>query len=206
MIKEISRTAVDRYLKVVRMPVDAVLGSREGERAKSLGLRVDRADAAARAAAGTALRDDSLKADAERRREAADERERALRLQGVATDHAESAERKEKEAKQEAEERRRKAARESERKKQQAKKRRSGAKKEAEKKATERKTTAKKRATQKKQASAERSKGPRLEELEQKEAALEEKEAAVNAADESKRLAEAAGTAKAARKGEDGNA
>ena len=58
MLKNISRTAVDRYLKVVRTPVDAVLGGRESERTKALGLKLDRADAAARNVAGTALRDD----------------------------------------------------------------------------------------------------------------------------------------------------
>jgi hypothetical protein len=202
MLKDISRTAVDRYLKVVRTPFDALLGDREGDRSKSLGLRIDRADAAVRAAAGTALRDPELRDDARRRRDAADERERALRLRGVATEHAERADREAEAVEREADERRRKAARESERKKQQAEKRRTSEKKQARKKAAEKKSTARKRATAKKREASENAKPERLAGVRERAAALAEKEAAVNAADESKRLEEAAATAKAERKSE----
>src|SRR4029079_16713413 len=66
MIKEVSRTAVDRYLKVVRFPVDAVLNSSGSERSEALGLKVDRVDAVARRAAASALRDGVLEEDAQR--------------------------------------------------------------------------------------------------------------------------------------------
>ena len=135
MLKNISRTAVDRYLKVVRTPVDVVLSRRESERTKALGLKLDRADAAARNAAGTALRDETLKDDARARRKAADERERALRLRGVATEHVEAADAKAAEAEEEAEKKRKDAAKAAERKKQQAKKRREAAKEKAAKQA-----------------------------------------------------------------------
>jgi hypothetical protein len=108
MLKDISRTAVDRYLKVVRTPVDAVL-KRGGDRTDALALKVDRADAAARSAAGTAIRDEALKDDARRRRRAADERARAMRLRGVAEEHKEQAEETTTEAREEAERKRKQA-------------------------------------------------------------------------------------------------
>ncbi len=200
MLKKISRTAVDGYLKVVRTPADAVLSRAKSERSKALGLKVDRADATARSVAGTALRDVTLKDDARKRRAAADERERALRLRGVAEEHLTHAAEQEREAEAAAEKRRREAALEAERKKQQAKRRKEGAKKSAAKKSAERKGSAKQRATETKAEAAKQAKREKLAQLESKEAALAEKEAAVNATDEAKRLADAAAEAKAKRK------
>ena len=200
MLKNISRTAVDRYLKVVRTPVDAVLSRSESERTKALGLKLDRADAAARNAAGSALRDETLKDDARARREAADERERALRLRGVATEHVETADAKADDAEQEAERKRRDAAKAAERKKQQAKKRREAAKEKAAKQAAERKRSAAKEASEAKADAAKQGKREKLAQLEAKEAALAKKEEALTAAAESKRLEDAAAEAKSARK------
>src|SRR4051812_11334453 len=69
------RNAVDGYLKLVRLPIDAAvrfgLGNSE---------TVDRADAGIRALAGRIIGDQELIRDAERRRAAVDERERAALL------------------------------------------------------------------------------------------------------------------------------
>lgn len=200
MLKDISRTAVDGYLKVVRKPVDAVLSRGKSDRSKALSVKLDRVDAAARSAAGTALRNPDLKDDAQRRREAAGERERAQRLRGVATEHAEKAEAQSAAVQEEAEQRRRKAAEQTERRKQQAQKRKAAARKKAAEASSERKQSAKKAAAETKAESAKQTKREQLAQLEAKEAALEKKEAAVNSAAESRRLAEAASEAKAKRK------
>src|SRR3954454_7087782 len=81
-LRAIPRTAVDRYLKAARWPLDtglALLG-RDGATTSA----IDRIDAACRAAAATALGDQELREDARRRREGADERDRAARLHSEA--------------------------------------------------------------------------------------------------------------------------
>src|SRR3989442_1775457 len=77
-VRWIPRTAVDGYVRLARRPLDAALGLVDRNGAGT--IAVDRVDATVRAIAGAALRDDRLREDATRRREAANERERALRL------------------------------------------------------------------------------------------------------------------------------
>ena len=80
-IQTLPRTLVAGAIKVVRLPADLALAyTGDGAFATSAGVAVDRVDAAVRGAAGTVLRDDQLRRDADRRREAAGERARALRL------------------------------------------------------------------------------------------------------------------------------
>ena len=77
-LKNIPRTVVGGYLKVARAPVDAAL--KLAGRGKQGEVVVDRAEAAARDVAGTALGDEELRRDAARRRTAADTREEAIEL------------------------------------------------------------------------------------------------------------------------------
>ena len=189
MIKDISRAAVDGYLKVVRKPIDAVISRGSTERASALGVKVDRADAAARGIAGSALRDPSLQEDARHRRAAADERENALRLRSVAEQRSETAQLQAEEAEQQAES-----------KKKQAEQRKKAKKQTAAQRSSTRKQSAQKTAAAKKAEADKQAKRDKLAQLEAKEKALEEKEEAVNAAAESRRLADAAGAAKAERK------
>ncbi len=178
MIKDISRTAVDGYLKVVRTPIDAVIARTDGERADSLGVKVDRADAAARGIAGAALRDETLQEDARRRRAAADERLNAIRLRSVAEQRSEAAEIRTEEAEEEAEQRRRQAAEQAESQKKQAAQREKAKKQAAAKRASTRKKTAQKTAAEKKAEADKKAKRDKLAQLETKEAALEKKEKA----------------------------
>src|SRR5687768_11296672 len=85
--RTIPRAAVDVYLRVARLPVDTAVGLLPGDDQgirPAAQLTVDRADATLRDLAGLVLADRELRADAARRRIAADERERALRLRAEA--------------------------------------------------------------------------------------------------------------------------
>ena len=63
-LKDIPRTVVGGYLKVARAPIDATLKlAGHGKRGEAV---VDRADAAARDLAGTALGDEELRREAAR--------------------------------------------------------------------------------------------------------------------------------------------
>ncbi|MGN6169099.1 MAG: hypothetical protein ACTHQQ_13155, partial [Solirubrobacteraceae bacterium] len=93
-VRLIPRTAVQGYLKLVRTPLDTAIGLLPGNgtgRKPGAQLAVDRADASVRSMAGTLLRDPVLRADGERRRQAAHERERGLRLRDRADETAEEA-------------------------------------------------------------------------------------------------------------------
>src|SRR5947209_9468480 len=93
-VQVIPRTALKGYLRLVRTPVDAAIGllPGNGNGAKPTAeLAVDRADAAVRSVAGTLLRDPALREDGERRRQAARERERGLRLRSQAEETAQQA-------------------------------------------------------------------------------------------------------------------
>ena len=107
-VRDIPSTAVDGYLKLVRLPLDGAIhllpgnGTGPGPAAK---LALDRADAGVRAIIAGILGDAALREDARRRRAAADEREHALKLHEEAEDVAETADAR-------LEERRRRATRE----------------------------------------------------------------------------------------------
>ena len=71
-VQTIPRTALDGYLKLLRVPANAVVGAL-GARSKNggtaaAGLVLDRADAAVRDAVGRVLNDPQLQDDARRRR------------------------------------------------------------------------------------------------------------------------------------------
>src|SRR5258706_4004552 len=81
-VRDVRRAAIDRWLRVARLPFDTVarLLPADGGPRSAATLVIDRADATVRAAVGGILHDDDLRADAFRRRAAADERERAMEL------------------------------------------------------------------------------------------------------------------------------
>ena len=73
-LKTIPKATVNGAIKLARLPADTVLRAAPESVASSAGLAVDRADAAVRSAAGTALRDEKLRAEAKRLRQAVAER------------------------------------------------------------------------------------------------------------------------------------
>lgn len=200
-LKAIPRTAVDRSLKLARVPADTLLGI-AGLRADvgAAKLGVDRVDATLRATAATVLGDRDLQQDADRRREAADERERAARLRSEAQSRSETARDRAEAREEQAADRREQAAEQAGKKRQSAEKRSQAVKGQATKAAKQRKSAAEKKAAQEKQAVQEQAKRGRLDQLETKEEALGEKEAALTARDEAERLGDAAAAAKAERK------
>jgi hypothetical protein len=76
------RRAVDRSLRILRMPIDMTVGvlDREGNKASAFTLGLDRADATVRRFAGRILHDEPLQRDAQERGLAIKEREKALQL------------------------------------------------------------------------------------------------------------------------------
>src|SRR5688500_900325 len=122
MTTSIPSKAVDGILKVVRFPADRLLHlAPETGVTTSVGLAIDHADAAIRGAAGAVLRDPDFSQDAEQRREAADERQRALRLRTKAEERVDSAETRVEKKQAEAEARRKEADEKAEQKRQKAK-------------------------------------------------------------------------------------
>ena len=83
------RRAVDRSLRVLRLPIDMTVGAldREGNKASAVTLGLDRADATVRRFAGRILHDETLQRDAQERGQAIEERERALHLRTEAALH-----------------------------------------------------------------------------------------------------------------------
>ena len=198
-LRTATRLGVDASVRAARLPFD--LGTRfVGGPESALALAVDRADARARALAGFILGDADLQDDAARRHAATDERVRALSLREQAERTSEHADQRvaggerplragvprrtssARARKAQAEERRR--SREAEATQAADRGRRS----------TEAAKAAKQRTVQARTDEA------RLDALEEKAEALEQEEEALVASDEAKRLARAAGTAKARRK------
>jgi hypothetical protein len=92
--RNFTSNTIDGYLKLVRKPIDLAIGLLPDRRIGSgaaARLAVDRVDASIRAAAGAALKDQSLSDDARRRRAAATERSRAVELRRQAEENAQQA-------------------------------------------------------------------------------------------------------------------
>lgn len=204
-LQTISRTAVDRYLKLLRLPADAVAGvlsprsSRDGE-TTPVELTLDRVEAAVRGAFGRALHDPELQDEARRQRVAADERERALALRREAELESRRADEKFAARTDTAEQRRIDAARQAEEKKQRARERRT--------QTAARLTEVEGRGRKAVQAHKEQTEGQieerarrsRLEQLNQEAETLGEEEEALTARSEAQRLRRAASETKAERK------
>ena len=202
-VRDVRRAAIDRWLRVARLPFDTVahfLPADPGPRNAAM-LAIDRADATVRAAVGGLLHDNDLRDDAFRRRAAADERERALELRGEAEERQriadaelaqelEGAARLREDADREAQERRRRV--DEERAEQQRRARETAV---AQERAVEQ-ARADRLAVADKKAKRER-----LEVLDEQADALDREVDALTATDEAQRLRDAASAAKAARKG-----
>jgi hypothetical protein len=81
--RRFTSNTIDGYLRLMRRPIDVVVGLLPDGRVRSAAaarLAVDRVDASIRAVAGAALKDESLRDDARRRRATASERSRAVEL------------------------------------------------------------------------------------------------------------------------------
>jgi hypothetical protein len=187
-LTSLPRAAVGGYIKAVRWPIDRALRLRGGDGDGK--LAVDRAEAAARDVAATALGDQELKAEAGARFDAAERRERAQDLEAQARREAAEAEQRRNAAQQEARERKRLADRERQQRK------RAAARAERDRKAAAEEVVARAH-----EGIDEQAKRDRLEQLDQEAAAQTEREQALTARDEARRLATATADAKAARKG-----
>lgn len=202
-MRTIPRSAVGGALKLARLPLDVAISllPRNGDGARpAASIAVDRWEATLREVAGYALADDELREDAIRRRAAADERARALRLREAAErrrgeaderidDRVETAEQQRAAAEERAERRRRRAEREA------AERKRAAARTETRRKAAAREARAKVD-----EAIEEQADEARLEQLEAEAKALEEREVALTAEAEAQRLQDAATKKKAARR------
>jgi dTMP kinase len=201
-LRSIPRAAVGGSIKVARLPLDLTAAViRRGTGRSGADIVVDRAEAAARGAAGTVLGDEQLKRDASRRSLAADERERADAMEAAAGAQAEVADQERRQREQAAERRRAQAAERARAKKQQAAEEREQKEKRAADAEKRRKEASERAAAQREEAIDAKAKRDRLEALETEKVALKEREEALTAADEAERLADAATRAKAKRKG-----
>jgi colicin import membrane protein len=201
MISSIPGKAVDGALRLARFPADRLLKvAPETAATATVGLAIDRAEAAVRGAAGSVLRDHGLRDDAELRRAAADERKHAMRLRTKAHERIETAETRTDEKQAESVARRKQADERAEQKRAQAADQRERLKKQAATTATKRKQAAHAKAEKAEENAEKRGRIDRLEQLEKKSDALEVKEAAIRAADEAQRIEEATTVAKEKRR------
>ena len=203
-VQTVPRTALDSYLKLLRVPTNLVLKAlsprnRNGE-TTGAELAVDRAEAAVRDAVGRAFNDPELQADARRRRTAADERERALKLRAAAEHQSEQAD-ETLGARQEAAEARRQAAADRERKQKQRSEARGAAESRQLAQAEERKRAAvRAQANQAEKTIEDQARKDRLEQLDAEARTLQEEEEALTARNEAQRLRRAAAETKTQRK------
>jgi hypothetical protein len=201
-VLSIPRTAVDRSLRVLRLPVDTTISvlHRQGERDSSVSLMVDRADAAVRGLAGRVLRDDRLQQDAKARGIAVDERLRALELRTEAELREQRADEEFDDELDTAEDRRAEAAQRAD-----EERARIEAEQQAERRQIAEQTERRKAASRKAAADTEQGieaieQRARLEQLEQEAEVLDAKEHAVTTSSEAQRLQQAASQAKTKRK------
>jgi hypothetical protein len=201
--RTISRGAVDGWLRLARFPLDSAIGLLPGNGTgarPAARLTLDRIDASARTVAGMILGDQLLRGEAQRRRAAAHEAERALRLRGEAQHKTEQADSRLEQRHEQLE-----------RQRAQAKQRAAAQSKQA--KSTRAEKTHRVRAAEYKHLVASRQtaarasesvngrvREARLQALESEGGALREKEQALTANDEARRLRKAASRTKAKRK------
>jgi hypothetical protein len=200
MIRDITRTAIGGYVKLLRLPLDTALRVAGRGKSSGAGQAVDHVDATAREVAGAVTGDEELKEQGRRKHKAAEQRGRAADLKAAAEakrqeadqdldEGRERAQQRRKQAGQRAQERRQKAAQQTTKQKQSAKQ------SEQRRKAATAKATAKAQ-----EAIDDRARDARLEQLDRQERALTEQEEAVTASDEAQRLEKAASQVKEQRK------
>jgi hypothetical protein len=203
MIRDLSRTAVDRSLRLLRLPADTVVGllpnGDRGPRAAAT-LAIDRTDAAIRHTIGGLLRDTELRADALVRRAAADQRQRALKLQVDAEQTRKEADAKLNQEQRAVAERRAQAAAKRDERLDQVEQAEAEAEQRVEQATVVREEAIEERRAKRVAKAEKAAKVERLDVLEKETAALDEQEKALAASDEAQRLKRATARVKAERK------
>jgi hypothetical protein len=203
-LRSIPRTALDRSVKLARLPLDStlrVLGRNKGTGpAARADVAVDRIDAAVREVGGAVLGDEQLRDEAGRRRTAADERERGQELRSKAQQRKEQADDRLAQERADAEQHRQKAAKQAQADQQKVVQERKAQSRRLSNAAARRKTAVETAAAQVHEDVDERSQRQRLEQLEEQSEVLAEQREALAANDEARRLGKAAARTKAARK------
>ena len=202
-IRAAGRAGLDTYLRVARLPLDVATrllpNGDQGPRSAAT-IAVDRADAALRDAIGSFFHDDELRADAQRRRAAADIREHALEKRADAEAASQSAEERFEERRDRAEQLRQQAEERAQQEEQQIEAERRERKQRTQATARKQKQAAEHAAAEKEAAIDDRARRSRLKVLERESEALDQEEGALTASDEAQRLRKAASATKAARK------
>jgi hypothetical protein len=201
-IRAIARTAIGGSITVARLPLDLAVSLMPGDGPRpSAGLALDRVEAHARDIAGVALGDEVLREDAARRRVAADERERALRLRAAAKRRATEAEEQLADTREDAEEQREQAAERARRQHAEADRLRDQRAQDAARVERTRRAANERARTKAEEAIDEQATAARLGQLEREAAALDEQADALTAEAEAQHLQDEATRRKAARKG-----
>jgi hypothetical protein len=201
-LKAIPRTAVDSYLRVLRLPVHAAetVLHRNGDAPWAPAIAFDKVDAAVRGAIGQVLRDEDLIAEAQRRRIAADKRSQALRLHTEAEAKRRHGDQTRAQQEAAAEEQRAEARARAEEQEDQLAAKREQAERQVEKAAEDRRKAAEKADRARAEAARKRELADRSEVLEDKSAALDTEEKAVQATKKARTTKKAEKAVKAARK------
>jgi hypothetical protein len=200
-MRAIPRTAIGGSIKVVRLPLDLAVSLMPGDGPRpSAGLALDRLEAHVRDIAGVALGDEVLREDAARRRVAADERERALRLRTAAQRRTSEAEERLANTHEVAEEQREQATERARRQRAEADRQRRQRTEGAARVERTRRSASERARVDADEAIDEQATAARLEQLEREAAALDEQADALSAEAEARRLQDAATRRKAARK------
>jgi hypothetical protein len=197
------RAVFNLWLSAVRLPIDLaskVLPNGDRGPRNAATLFIDRADATIRNAAGRAFGDDVLQEEALRRRAATDERARAIRIRTEAAEKQREADAKVAERQRQADNRREQARRDAEARKReidQDRRERKGQVRQAVAKQENAVRQARDAKVDKVESQAKRD---RLGVLEETSEALDREAKALTAADEAKRLRDAAAKTKERRK------
>jgi hypothetical protein len=202
-IRAIPRAAIGGSIKAVRLPLDIAVSLLPGNGAgpgPGAAITLDRIEAYVRDLAGIALGDEVLREDAARRRVAADERERAVRLRTAAAGRAGEAEERLAETHEDADELREEAAERARRRRAEAD--RLGRQRAQDAARVERRRKAANETARSKadEAIEEVATAARLQQLEREAAVLDEQADAVTAEAEAQRLQDEATRRKAARR------
>jgi hypothetical protein len=204
--RTIERTALKGSLRLARLPLDTAIrflpGNGEGPSGRAK-LAVDQVDATLLTAAGTLLRDRDVTDEAQRKLAAVRERRRATELRTQAERAGAKADEKLERRTRQAESQREKAAKRAQSRRREADERRQERIERAAKIENQRLNSSQQAAERAAEAIEQREPRARLDALKEKERALGVQEEALTAADEARRLAEAAARAKAERKSED---
>jgi len=201
--RTIPRAAVESSLKLVRIPLDAAIGWLPGNGTgarPTARLALDRTDATVRAFAGTILSDSVLREDAEQRRGALKQRERAQELRGEAQNMTEQADARLEDGLDQVARQRAHAERRAKTRLEEADRAREERSRRADETERQRLAASSNAAARADEVVSERAPKMRLETLDAKTDALRKKQQALTAKDEARRLRKAADRAKAARK------